>query len=54
LDWAIKREGKWRLTKYKESINMGKSIIRWFTFDILKTPHFTLVTILAIIIIIKL
>jgi hypothetical protein len=33
---------------------MGKSMVRWLTFDILKSPHFTLVTIPTFKIIIKL
>ncbi len=32
----------------------GKSMVRWFTFDILKIPHLTLASIIAVKIIIKL
>jgi hypothetical protein len=35
-------------------VPMGKSMVRWLTFDILKSPHLTLATIYAFKIIIKL
>ncbi len=33
---------------------MGKNMVRWLTFDILKSPHLTLASILTFKIIIKL
>jgi hypothetical protein len=35
-------------------IKEGKNMVTWLTFDILKTSHFTLATILAIVLIIEL
>jgi hypothetical protein len=37
-----------------ELLKESKSMVRWLTFDILKSPHLTLTTILAFKIIIKL
>jgi hypothetical protein len=44
---------------YKQNIQLlkmskGKSMVRWLTFDTLKSPHLTLATIFAFKIIIKL
>lgn len=33
---------------------VGKSMVRWFIFNILKIPHLTLVKILVVMIVIKL
>jgi hypothetical protein len=36
------------------TIKLGKGMVKWFTFDILKSPRLTLSTILAFKIMIKL